>query len=123
MEDKIFKLLENMYYEMQEMKKEIKQDITKIQSTIENNLIPDIKLSLQGFIDTNEKLASIEDKVKWVKDKQFTDSVKIDVAKGKIEMLEVSLDKTSKSIVEKIETLSSKIEKHDVEINVIKRVI
>jgi predicted nucleic acid-binding Zn-ribbon protein len=96
--------------------------LTKIETTLETNVKPDIKLSLQGLIDTNEKLASIEDKVRWVKDKQNIDGIKIEVAKSKIEMMEVALDKTSKSLIEKIDTLSDKIERHDVEINVIKRV-
>lgn len=122
MDDKVFNLLEKMYSEMQEGFKKVDARLTKIETTLETNVTPDIKLSLQGFIDTNEKLASIEDKVKWVKDKQNTDSIKIDIAKSKIERVEESVDKTSKSIVEKIDALSSKIEQHDVEINVIKRV-
>jgi hypothetical protein len=90
MDDKVFNLLEKMYGDFMDKfdkvndeLKSLKDGQTKISMAIENDIKPNIKLSLQGYHDTNEKLTSIESK---------------------------------------IDKLEAKIERHDVEINVIKRV-
>lgn len=73
MEDKMFELLEKVYVELQQVKSdvkevksevnEVKKQVTKIEAIIENDIKPDIKLALQGFIDTNESLTVIKEEV------------------------------------------------------------
>jgi tetrahydromethanopterin S-methyltransferase subunit G len=81
MDDKVFNLLEKMYSEIQEGFKKVDTRLTKIETTLETNVKPDIKLSLQGFIDTNEKLTSIETKVDNLGAKIETHDVEINVIK------------------------------------------
>ena len=92
MEDKVFELLEKMYSEMNEKFEKIEdtlKDVKKYQSKfeviLENEIKPKISFSLEGYADTNEKLLSIESKINWIKDWQKTESLKVDIMKGKIE--------------------------------------
>jgi len=93
MDDKVFNLLEKMYGELttkidglsNEMKEgftKVDSRLTKIESTIENDIKPDIKLALQGFIDTNEKLTSLEEKIDTLSDKVDHHDIKIQVIEG-----------------------------------------
>jgi predicted RNase H-like nuclease (RuvC/YqgF family) len=96
MDEKVFKLLEKMYAELtgkidgignelQELKTEVKQnskDIQKVQTTLENDVKPNIKLALQGFVDTNEKLSTIEDKIDTIVDRVDRHDIKIQVIEG-----------------------------------------
>lgn len=72
MEDKIYGLLEKMYVELTEFKKETKENFAKIETSIENELKPNIKLALQGYVDTNESLKVLSEKV---------DTLQIDIDK------------------------------------------
>lgn len=74
--------------------------LTKIESTLENDIKPNTKLALQGFVDTNEKLVNIEDNVKWIKDQQKIDGIKIDIAKSKVEGIESKIEKNTKILEE-----------------------
>lgn len=63
-EDKIFNLLEKVYVELQETKKEVKDNttrLTKIEITLENNITP----SLKNLYDTQTQiLTKLEDTIK-----------------------------------------------------------
>lgn len=61
---------------------EVKNRLGKIESTLENGIKPDIKLSLQGYHDTNEKLTSIEEKLDTLCDKVDHHDIKIQVIEG-----------------------------------------
>lgn len=88
MDDKVFNLLEKMYAEMNERFdgvgkeiKELRQGQIKIESILENEVKPDIKLALQGYHDTNEKLTAIEQKLEAIESKIETHDVEISVIK------------------------------------------
>lgn len=90
MDDKVFNLLEKMYSEFTEFKQETKESfkkvddrLTKIESSIENDINPKINMCLDEIVYVKEKLTE--------HDTRF-------------------------------DNIDSKIERHDVEINVIKRV-
>jgi predicted RNase H-like nuclease (RuvC/YqgF family) len=61
---------------------EVKTRLGKIESSIENDIKPDIKLALQGYHDTNEKLTSIEEKLDNLSDKVDRHDIKIQVIEG-----------------------------------------
>jgi tetrahydromethanopterin S-methyltransferase subunit G len=89
MDDKVFNLLEKMYAEMNEKFDQVNQRfdkvdsrLTKIESTMENDIIPDIKLALQGYHDTNEKLTTIDEKIDNLADKVDRHDIKIQVIEG-----------------------------------------
>lgn len=81
-EDKVFNLLTQMYSEFTEFRQDVGTRLTKIESNMENDIKPNIKMCL--------------DEILTIKEKQTEHDQRFD-------------------------TLESKIEKHDVEISVIKR--
>lgn len=81
MDDKVFNLLEKMYVDMQEGFKKVDTRLTKIEATLETEIKPNIKLALQGYHDTNEKLTSIENKIDTLGAKIETHDVEISVIK------------------------------------------
>jgi hypothetical protein len=65
-QNKLEVILNDVRFDVAELKTEVKQnskDIQKIQTTIENEIKPDLKFVLQGLINTNEKLTSVEIKI------------------------------------------------------------
>jgi gas vesicle protein len=54
--DQVFDLLEKVYTELQDTKKELKTDIHRIETIIENEIKPDIKTLYELQIQTNKKL-------------------------------------------------------------------
>lgn len=90
MDDKVFNLLEKMYADLsgkidnvnQEVQG-LKNQVSKLEFVIENEIKPDIKASLEGYSQVYRKLEEHD---------------------------------------KKLDSIESKIEAHDVEINVIKRI-
>lgn len=109
MDDKVFNLLEKMYSEFTEFKQDITNKVTQIEIAIETDVKPNVKLALQGYHDTNEKLTSIEDKVNWVKDQQKIDGIKIDITKQKVESMEVKIEKNTKLL----EDIQEEVARHE----------
>lgn len=89
MDEKIFNLLEQMQANiMDKFDKvdtrfdEMGKRLTKIEATLETDIKPNIKLALQGFVDTNEKLTSIDQKIDNLSDKVDRHDIKIQVIEG-----------------------------------------
>lgn len=96
MDDAIFKLLEQMqanimnkfdevnqrFDGVEKEIKDLKEEQSKIRMVLENETNPDIKLSLQGYHDTNEKLTTIEGKLDTLSDKVDRHDIKIQVIEG-----------------------------------------
>lgn len=70
MEDKTFELLTKMYTEFSERFDRVDNRLDKVEKrlgkldlTIENDIRPDIKATLDGYHDMSERLTRIEDKI------------------------------------------------------------
>jgi len=61
--DQVFDLLEKVYTELQDTKKEVKSDIHRIETIIENDIKPDIKTLYEAQVQTNEHLERIDKKL------------------------------------------------------------
>lgn len=76
MDDKVFNLLEKVYIELQETKKELKQDIinvenriTKVELKIENNVADKISSLYEAQMGRNERLSRVEEKLEEISQK------------------------------------------------------
>lgn len=90
--DQVFDLLEKVYTELQETKKEVKENsrhITKLETVIENEIKPDMKTLYEVQVQINKKLEEHD---------------------GRFDVLET-----------KVDTLSAKTLRHSFEIGAIKR--
>jgi archaellum component FlaC len=72
----------NELKEVKETVNSIDSRLIKVESSLENDIKPDIKLSLQGYHDTNEKLTSIEEKLDSLSNKVDRHDIKIQVIEG-----------------------------------------
>lgn len=94
--DKLFEFMTKMYSEMKEGFSKIddrfndvddrfnklENEVSKIKLTIENDIKPDIKTSLEGYSQVYEKLEVLEKKVDELAEKQSSQEVEIRVIKG-----------------------------------------
>jgi chromosome segregation ATPase len=84
-QNKLEVILNDVRFDVAELKTEVKQnskDIQKIQTTIENEIKPDLKFVLQGLINTNEKLTSVEIKIDNLTERVDRHDIKIQVIEG-----------------------------------------
>lgn len=92
MDDKVFNLLEKMYSdltekidgltnEMREGFKEVNTRITKLESTIENDIKPKINLCLEELVSVKEKLTEHDTRFDTLGAKIETHDVEISVIK------------------------------------------
>ena len=92
MEDKAFELLEKMYGEFTEFRKESNTRLDKVEGSIktlgnqvtslEHGLKKDISVLYDGYKQTYEKLEVIEDKVDTLSEKVDKHDIKIQVIEG-----------------------------------------
>ncbi len=89
MEDKSFELLTQIYSELKEFRentneqfKGINNRLVKIETTLENNIKPDIKASLEGYQKVYEKLKHHEKQLESIDSKLEKQDVEIRVIKG-----------------------------------------
>lgn len=96
MEDKTFELLTQMYSEFKEFRVETKTEFSlvnkrlgklensliKVETIIENEIRPNIKLSLEGYQAVYEKLQEHDDRFTNIEDKLEKQEVEITVIKG-----------------------------------------
>lgn len=89
MNEKVFNLLEKLYVEFTEFKDEMTtfkgdmtKKVTKIEATLESDIKPDVKLALQGFVDSNEKLNTLENRINKIFDRVDRHDMMIKVIEG-----------------------------------------
>lgn len=81
--DQVFDLLEKVYTELQDTRKELKGDIKRIELCIENEIKPDIKTLYEVQVQTNEHLVRIDKKLED-HDRRFDSlEVKVDALAAK----------------------------------------
>ena len=90
MDDRVFDLLEKVYIELQETKKEVKDDIKnlsnriiKIEILIENSIAVKINSLFEAQMVTNEKLAKVEQKIDKISQKVDKHDIRIQVIEGR----------------------------------------
>lgn len=84
-EDKIFDLLEKLFIEVQETKKdvkEIKTDVSKLGIKMEHDVSNKIDALFEFRDITNERLERIENKIDYLTEKIETHDIKIKVIEG-----------------------------------------
>ncbi len=96
MDDKAFDLLEKVYIELQDTKKEVKKDISdvkkdiknlnnrviKTEILIENSIALQINSLFEAQMITNEKLGRVEKKLEEISQKVDKHDIKIQVIEG-----------------------------------------
>ncbi len=96
MDDKVFDLLEKVYIELQDTKKEVKKDISEVKKDIknlnnrvikteiliENSIALQINSLFEAQMITNEKLGRVEKKLEEISQKVDKHDIKIQVIEG-----------------------------------------
>ncbi len=89
MDEKVFDLLEKVYIELQDTKKELKQDIkcidsrlTKLEIKIENDISQKISALYEDREIVHDRLSKIEDKLDRIDNKIEKQEIEIKVLKG-----------------------------------------
>lgn len=81
MEDKSFELLTSIYTELKEFRKEANDRLTKLETTIKNDVKPDIKATLEGYQVVYEKQMQQEKQLESIDSKLVKQDVEIRVIK------------------------------------------
>lgn len=82
MEDKTFELLTQLYKEFSEFRKETNSRFDKLELSIENDIKPDIKATLDGYKQLAEGQEEIKDQLSDLKAKVTNQEVEITVLKA-----------------------------------------
>jgi hypothetical protein len=82
LEDKSFELLTQIYGELKDFRKETNKRLTKIETIIENEINPNIKVSLEGYQMVFEKQKEQDNKLESIDNKLEKQDVEITVIKG-----------------------------------------